>query len=234
MPETQKLAISEVIQDMGSGLDRHRSLILRMTVVFAALNAATSLLNITGAAGTAVSAGVLLLLSAGYGGMITALLCLPQPGESAGELWAVVAPVLARIIWVTLITIVAVLAGLMILVVPGLILLTVFAVATQAVVVEHAGAFAALDRSFNLVRGNGLRVFLFILTLGLICLILISLTAIVAILLLGKGSASTAASAFLQNLIAGPLLAIGPAVLYNHLTRGVEIVSPPVTEDGSL
>lgn len=218
MPETRKLAIGEAIQDVGREFERHRPLILRVTVLFAVLNAASELLDVTGPAGTALSVGILLLLSAAYGGMITALLCLPQPADSVGGLWAQVRPVLARLIWVTLVTVVAVLAGLMILVVPGLILLTVFAVAGQAVVVERAEVFAALGRSGELVRGNGLRVFLFVILLGLICLLLIMLTLLITFPLLGDGPAGTAASAFLQNLIVGPLLGMGPAVLYNRLS----------------
>lgn len=225
MPDAQKLAIGSVFQDMTAGFERHRPLIVRMTVVFALLNAASNLLDIAGAAGTAISVGILLLLSVTYGGMITALLCVPGspgPDDSAGKLWSLVTPVLARLVWVTLIIAVAVLAGLMILIVPGLILLTIFAVATQVIVVERAGAFASLGRSAELVRGNGFKVFLFMILLGLFFLLLISLTVVVTYPLLGDGVAGRVVSTFLQNLIAGPVVAIGPAALYNRLAHRTE------------
>lgn len=221
MTATQKLVIGDVIQEMRDGFDRHRPLILRITIGFAVLNALSGLLDIAGAAGTALTAGIVLLLTAAYGGMITALLCLPRPKpvESAGELWSEVTPVLARLIWVTLITIAAVLAGLLVLIIPGLILLTVFAVTTQVVVVERTGAFASLGRSVELVKGNGLRVFGFMLLVGLICLLLISLSLVVVFPVFGNGVAGTVVSNFVQNLVVAPILAIGPAALYNRLTR---------------
>lgn len=216
-----RLVIAEVFESMADGFRRHRPLILRMTLLFALLNAASNLLNLSGAAGTAVSIGILLLLSVAYGGLITALICLPrmEATESLGELWAAITPVLGRLVWVTLITIIAVFAGLMVLVVPGLILVTVFAVATQVVVVEQSDTFAALGRSAELVRGNGFRVFGFVLLLAIAALLLIAILATVTIPVLGTGILGTTASVFLQNVVVAPLLAIGPAALYDQLIR---------------
>jgi hypothetical protein len=52
-----------------------------------------------------------------------------------------------------------VLASTMILLIPGLFLLTVWSVAAPVVVLEHPGGLRALHRSRDLVRGNGWRVF---------------------------------------------------------------------------
>lgn len=221
MGEDGRLVIGEVAEEMSAGFRRHRPLIIRMTILFAVLNGISNLLNVTGPAGTALSVGILLLLSVTYGGLITALLCLPgENPESSGDLWERVTPVLARLIWVTLITIAAVFAGLMVLVVPGLIIVTLFAVATQVVVAERAGAFAALGRSAELVRGNGFRVFGFLILLALACLAIIALLTMITLPITGTGTAGTIVSTFLQNLIVAPLLAVGPAALYNQLSRG--------------
>lgn len=207
---------------MSGGFRRHGRLILRITLLFAVLNAASGLLNVTGPAGTAISVGILLLLSTVYGGMITALICLPGsgPDTTGGELWSKVAPILARLVWVTLITIAAVLAGLFILVIPGLILVTLFAVATQVVVAEHRDAFGSIARSVELVRGNGFRVFGFVILLGAVCLLLLTMVAVLTVPAFGTGAAGSAASSFFQNLVVGPLLATGPAALYNRLAEG--------------
>lgn len=219
MQEDGKLVLGEVAEEITNGFRRHRRLILRVTVLFAALNAASNLLNVTGPAGTAISVGILLLLSTIYGGMITALICLRSsgPDTTGSELWAAVTPVLARLVWVTLITIVAVLAGLMILIIPGLVLVTYLAVATQVVIAEHREAFPSIARSAELVRGNGFRVFGFVLLLGAVCLLLLTMVAVVTVPLFGTGTAGTTASTFFQNLVVAPLLAIGPAALYNRL-----------------
>lgn len=231
MQDGGKLVLGEVVEEISGGFRRHGRLILRITLLFAGLNAASNLLNVTGPAGTAISIGILLLLSTVYGGMLTALICLRSsgPDTTGGELWAAVTPLLARLIWVTLITIVAVLAGLMILIIPGLILVTFFAVATQVVVVEHRDAFGSIARSAEMVRGNGLRVFGFVLLLGVVCLLLLSLVTIVTVPLFGTGTGGTTISSFLQNLIVGPLLAVGPAALYNRLRAlpGAGPAAPP-------
>lgn len=229
MGEDGRLVIGEVAEEMSAGFRRHRQLIVRLTILFAILNGISNLLNVTGPAGTALSAGILLLLSVAYGGLITALLCVPgESPESGSELWARVAPLLARLIWVTLITLAAVIAGLMVFFIPGLILLTMFAVATQVVVVERSGAFASLGRSAELVRGNGFRVFGFILLLGIACLLLIMLLLLATVPIFGDGTAGTTISTFLQNLIVAPLFAIGPAALYNLLRRGPGSLEEPV------
>lgn len=231
MRDDGRLVIGEVAEEMSAGFQRHRPLIVRLTILFAVLNAISDLLNVAGPAGTAVSAGILLLLSVSYGGLITVLICLPgESPKTGGEAWSRVAPFLARLIWVTLITLAAVLAGMMVLIVPGLILLTMFAVATQVVIVERSGTLEALGRSAELVRGNGFRVFGFILLLGVACLLLILLLTVATIPLLGSGTAGTMISTFLQNLIVAPLLALGPAALYNLLRRGAgsgEEPAPP-------
>ena len=56
----------------------------------------------------------------------------------------------------------------LLLVVPALYLLTMWAVLLPVVVVERPGAFDAFGRSRQLVRGNGWKVFGIILLLGLI------------------------------------------------------------------
>ena len=49
--------------------------------------------------------------------------------------------------------------GFLLLIVPGLILMTIWSVAAPVLVLERAGVFASLGRSRELVRGNGWQVF---------------------------------------------------------------------------
>lgn len=58
--------------------------------------------------------------------------------------------------------------GLLLLVVPGLFLLTIWAVIAPVIVVERTGAFSSFGRSRALVRGHGWKVFAIVLITGLL------------------------------------------------------------------
>ena len=58
--------------------------------------------------------------------------------------------------------------GFILIIVPGLILITIWSVAAPVVVLENPGVFAALRRSRELVRGNGWQVFGVILVLYIV------------------------------------------------------------------
>jgi hypothetical protein len=57
----------------------------------------------------------------------------------------------------------AIAAGFVLLIVPGLVLLTIWSVIVPAIMLEGAGVFRAFGRSQELVRGQGLNVFTVIL-----------------------------------------------------------------------
>lgn len=227
----QKLKIGATLREARTSFEQNRALIIRLTVAFAALNAIASLFSVAGAAGPAVSLGITLLFGAAYGGLVTAVVCLPGKEESFGELWGKVGPVLARLIWVTLITAVAALAGLAILIFPGLIIATVWSVAGQAAVVERTGVFASLGRSFNLVRNTAWQVFGYLLLAALIGLLMFALAAIVSAPL-PSGAIRTLVSTFLSNLLSTPVLAVATAQLYLSLTRSEK--EPIADSPGSL
>lgn len=215
MPQ-EKLQVGGALRAVRSAFDQHRPLILRLTIGFAALNAVATLLDLTGAAGLALSFGVTILLGAAYSGMVTALICLPGTSEGAAELWATVKPVLARLIWVTLVTAIALVLGLAALVIPGLVIVTIWSVAGQTVVVERRAVFDSLGRSFDLVKNSGMRVFGYLVVIALISLLLLGLALLVSAPL-GTGVVGRLIGNFLSNLLSTPVLAIGSAVLYNQL-----------------
>ena len=103
--------------------------------------------------------------------MVSAMVDRSGPAANAGELWAVVRPVLATAVWTALVFFLSVLIGSL-LIVLGLVVATIWFVAIQAVVVERLSVFESLRRSQELVRGNFWRVFGVML-----CVILFSLGA---------------------------------------------------------
>ena len=102
--------------------------------------------------------------------------------------------------------------GLILFIVPGLIILTIWSVASPVVVVENPGVFAALGRSRELVRGNGWQVF------GVI----VAIFAIILVVSIVIGSIGAIGDSFvlfflvqlLLNVALAPIYALAAAVLY--------------------
>lgn len=91
-----------------------------------------------------------------------------RPDSSARELLVNALPPLPAATLVALLGIVGVIVGTVFLIVPGLILMTIWAVLLPVVVVERQDVFDAFGRSQDLVSGNGWKVFGTLLLLGLI------------------------------------------------------------------
>jgi len=111
---------------------------------------------------------------------------------------------------------IAITIGLILLIVPGLFLITIWAVIVPVIVLERAGVFASFGRSQQLVRGNGWHVFG---TLVLVFIILIVVDIIlglifVALPLLLRNGLSTVISG---TLIA-PFIALVVTLIYYRLS----------------
>ncbi|WP_018148944.1 hypothetical protein [Henriciella marina] len=115
--------------------------------------------------------------------------------------------------------------GFLLLIIPGLILLTVWAVVVPALVVDRAGIFGSFGRSADLTRGSRWRIFGLIL-LGYIAMFVIA--ALFGLLAVGASAGSVVAGDGGFNasgLIAGVVIdtalaivaAVGVSVLYVHL-----------------
>ena len=155
-----------------------------------------------------------------FTGMVVELVADVQDGRrdaTPGQLLRAVTPVLGQLILVGILYGLCVVVGFVLLIVPGLILITIWSVAAPVVVLERPGATAALGRSRELVRGNGWQVFGVIFVLGILVLI-------VAFLLeLAAASASTGVGivvAVVVGVLTAPLSALAAAVLYFEL-RGL-------------
>lgn len=156
-----------------------------------------------------------------YTGMVVALVRDIQDGRrdsSVGELFRFVAPVVLVLIAVGLLRGIGTVVGLALLIVPGLFLLTIWAVAAPVVVLERSGVLSAFSRSWQLVRGNGWPVF------GAIVLFFV-IVLVVNALLAGIGAATGDVGGFIGSFVASvitaPLAALVSAVLYFNL-RGLE------------
>lgn len=224
-----KLEVGNTLQALRVSFEEERGVIVRLTVAFAVLSALSALLDVAGPAGFALSFGVAILLGAAYNGMMTALLCLPGKSEGFGELWAAIKPVLARLVWVSLISALLIVAGTFALIIPGIVIAVLISVSGQAVVVERLKVLDAFGRSFNLVKDHFWRVLGYLAILFLFSVLMAALALVVALPLAG-GIAGALVLTFLTNLLSTPILTVGWAVLYNQLVEIERMAEPEETE----
>jgi hypothetical protein len=152
-----------------------------------------------------------------FTGMIVELVADLRDGRrdaSVGQLLRAVSPVLGQLILVAVVAGVAVLVGFFLVVVPGLILLTIWSVFAPVVVLERPPGLRALARSRELVRGNGWRVF------GVVFVFFILVVIASDAIELAAGSAGTGAAIVARvvvGVLTAPLSALASAVLYFEL-----------------
>lgn len=152
-----------------------------------------------------------------FTGIVVELVAHVQRGDnnaSLGLLLQAVVPALGQLIILGILYGVAIVAGLFLLIVPGLVLITLWSVAAPVVVLERISAVAALRRSRELVRGNGWEVFLVVLVFDVLVVVIAFAIAIVT------ASGGVALEIVVESVIgvlAAPLSALAAAVLYFKL-----------------
>jgi len=106
--------------------------------------------------------------------------------------------------------------GLLLVIVPGLFLLTIWSVIAPVIVIERSGAIDAFGRSRELVRGSGWQVFGVILVLFLLQFIV---TAVIQAIANGVSDSfgAYAVSDLIVRLLVAPLSALAASVLFFEL-----------------
>ncbi len=161
-----------------------------------------------------------------YAGMVVRLVEDVQDGRrdhSVGELLRSVTGVVVPLVLAGLLVGLAVAVGFVLLIVPGLIALTLFAVVAPAIVLERRGVVEALGRSRELVKGNGLQVFGVIVAIFLLTIVV---GAIVSAIGDAAGTAGRIVAEILVSTATAPLGALAAAVLYFEL-RGAPAAADP-------
>jgi hypothetical protein len=152
-----------------------------------------------------------------FTGMVVELVADVQDGRrdaTVGQLLGAVKPVVGSLILVGLVAGLAIGIGFVLVIVPGLILITIWAVFAPVIVLEHPPGLGALGRSRELVRGNGWQVFavIFVLVFGV---------EIVALVIEGIArSAGLGVGIVVRvvvQILAAPLAALAASVLYFEL-----------------
>jgi hypothetical protein len=134
-----------------------------------------------------------------------------------GRLLRSVLPALAQLLWTALLYGLGVGVGAL-LIIPGLILATMWAVSIPVVICEVRTAPQALSRSAQLVRGHGWRVFSVLVVTILIYLLAGGVLASAADAISGSAIA-LAIGTLVASTLTAPLLALASSVLYLELLQ---------------
>jgi hypothetical protein len=135
---------------------------------------------------------------------------------SVGELFSSAAPYIGTLILNGILAGIAIFIGFILIIVPGLILLTIWAVISPSIVVEDKGVFEAFGRSRELVRGNGWNVF-GVIVIVFLAVVVVSIAA--GLIASGLGSVGRSLVQWAVNALLAPIPALGASVLYFTLRR---------------
>jgi hypothetical protein len=173
-------------------------------------------------AGAVVAFAVSIVISTLYQGMVVELVSDVQDGRrdsSVGQLVRSAAPVILPLIAAGFLAGIGIMLGFIALIVPGLILITIWAVIAPVIVVERKGVVEAFGRSRDLVRGNGWRVFGVILTVIVIFLVVGLVFGAIAVSVADDSAATRILADLIGNTLTAPIAALVASVLYFKLRR---------------
>jgi hypothetical protein len=198
-------------------VDRAPVLMPAAAVVFVFTGILSALL-VAASAGLALLAVLIYVVATTiFTGVVVELVADLQDGRrdaGARELLRRAMPVIGQLLLVAIVAALCVFVGLAFFVIPGLFLFTIWSVAAPVVVLEHPPGLRALQRSRELVRGNGWQVF------GVLLVLDIAVLVVAGALELAAESAGTGAGIVVRvilGVLTAPLSALAASVLYFQL-----------------
>jgi hypothetical protein len=136
-----------------------------------------------------------------------------QVDWGVGEILGSVTPRLIAIILLQIVSGILIAIGLFLLIVPGVILALMWAVAMPSLVVENKGVFDSLSRSSELTKDNRMR----ILGVGLVILVLYLILAVIGGILVATVPVVGVIALIILGVLIYPYISIIAAVLYYRL-----------------
>ena len=147
---------------------------------------------------------------------------------SIGETVRAATPYLGSVALASILAGIGIMIGLILIIVPGLYLITIWAVIVPVIVIEGSGVLASFGRSHQLVRGRGWHVFA---TLVLVYVILLVVNLVLGLIftalphVLGAGLSS-----IISGTLIAPFLALVVTLVYYRLAGDSE--PPPAPGEG--
>ena len=209
--------IGEVISRAVAAYGAQAGLILPAALaLFIPLGVIEAVAGEGGAGLTVLFIAVSLIATFWFQGMVVEAVRDIQDGRrdtTLGELFRAPTPVLGSLIAAGLLAGIGVMFGLVLFIIPGLILLTWWAVVVPVIVVERPGLGAAFSRSRELVRGHGWQVFALLVLLLVILVVTTGVIALAAFLI-SDTTVGSAVGSLISNVLVVPFFSITVATLY--------------------
>jgi hypothetical protein len=139
-----------------------------------------------------------------------------RKGLSVAQTFRSVVPDLPTVAIASIVAGIAIWIGLALLVVPGLYLLTIWAVIIPVLVIERRGAFAAFGRSQQIVRGHGWQVFGILVLLYLVVIIVGPVFGTFLVML--PDSVRGGLGSIVTGTLVAPYIAVVVTLMYFRLT----------------
>ena len=147
--------------------------------------------------------------------------------HTIGSLFRSIAPVLGPLTLAAILGGIGIALGFLLLIIPGLVLLTWWALVGPVIVMERKPAMAAFGRSRELVRGHGWQVFGILVVMLLIQIIVSSIFQALADSI-GDDITVYSIAILIGDTLVAPLMAIAAAVVYLELRVRKEPEPEPV------
>jgi hypothetical protein len=136
--------------------------------------------------------------------------------HSVGSLIRSVTPVLGSLVVAGILAGIGIAIGFVLLIVPGLFLITIWAVIAPVIVIERKGALEAFGRSWELVKGNAWRVFGVVVVLFVIQILLGTVIQVIAESI-ADSFVGYAVADLLVSVLVTPLTALAAACVFFDL-----------------
>lgn len=231
-PRSNRVDVGRVLSETFSIYgDQVATLLGSAAVIFVGVGLVQGLAGASGSLILVLLASVLAIVASTlYGGFVVKLVEDVRDGrrdDSVGDLFRSAAGVVGSLVGNGILKGIAVAIGLILLVVPGLFLLTIWAVTGPAIVIERRGAIEAFGRSRELVKGEGFPVFGVIVIVFLIGALISIITGAIGG---AMGDGGRIVFSIIGSIIAAPITALAAAVLFFDLGGGGPQAPPPVGE----
>ncbi len=144
---------------------------------------------------------------------------------SIGDTVRAAVPYLGAVAGASILAGIAITIGLILIIVPGLYLITIWAVIVPVIVLEQSGALASFGRSQRLVRGNGWHVFG---TLVLVYIIMLVVGIILGLIFAALPDVlSRGLSSVIPGTLIAPFLALVVTLVYYRLSGASQVPTAP-------